>query len=279
MKMNIVLAGVGGQGILSMAYILDRAAFKKGLYIKQAEVHGMSQRGGAVQSHLRISDEPIHSDLIPQGKGDILLSTEPLETLRYLHLLSPVARIISSVNPVRNILHYPDLQDIIAQIWAHRAHILVDAERLARRAGSARAQNIVMVGTAAPYLPVELDDLCQTIAETFASKGEAISRLNLFAFEYGIEAGEFYQKCLQQGIGEEFTYQLNLKMAPGPVPIQTTAHWKRIYQKDKRGLVLSILRDYQGVIPCVPELPQALLALKEAELNMELFQRLITDHS
>ena len=278
MKMDIVLAGVGGQGILSMANILDRAAFKKGLYIKQAEVHGMSQRGGAVQSHLRISDEPIHSDLIPKGIGDMLLSTEPLETLRYFQLLSPEAWVISSVSPMRNIPHYPDLQDILARIRAHRAHILVDAERLAHRAGSARAQNIVMVGAAAPYFPVEVDDLRQSIAETFSPKGEAIGRLNLVAFEYGKEAGEFYQGCLQQGIGEEFTYQLGLKMVPGPVPLQTIAHWKRVYQKDRKGLILSVLREYRSVIPRDPGFPLSLLSLEEGELSMELFQRLIKEH-
>ncbi|TKJ28234.1 hypothetical protein CEE39_10255 [bacterium (candidate division B38) B3_B38] len=279
MKMDIVLAGVGGQGILSMAYILDRAAFKKGLYIKQAEVHGMSQRGGAVQSHLRISKQPIYSDLIPQGKGDMLLSTELLETLRYLHLLSPEARIISSVCPVRNIPHYPDLQDIIARMRAQRAHILIDAERLARRAGSARAQNMVMMGAAAPHLPVEVDDLQQSITEAFAPKGEAIARLNLLAFEYGKQAGEFYEGCLQQGIGAEFTYQLGLKMAPGPAPLQTISHWKRVFQDDKRNLILSILREYQGVIPGSPGLPLELLSTKEGELNLELFQRLIREHS
>lgn len=279
MKMDIVLAGVGGQGILSMAYILDRAAFKKGLYIKQAEVHGMSQRGGAVQSHLRISEQPIFSDLIPQGKTDMLLSTEPLEALRYLHLLSPEARIISSVCPVRNIPHYPDLRDIIARMRARKAHILVDAERLARRAGSARAQNMVMMGAAAPYLPVEVDDLHQSIAEAFSPKGEAVARLNLLAFEYGKQAGEFYEGCIQQGIGAEFTYHLSLKITPGPVPLQTISHWKRVFQDDRRGLILSILMEYQGIIPGSPEFPQKLLSVKEGELNMELFQRLIKDHS
>ncbi len=279
MKMNVILAGVGGQGTLSMAYILDQAAFKKGLYIKQAEVHGMSQRGGAVQSHLRISEEPIFSDLIPQGKGDMLLSTEPLETLRYLHLLSPEARIISSVCPVRNIPHYPDLRDIIARIRAQKAHILVDAERLARRAGSARAQNMVMVGAAAPYLPMEMDDLHQAITEAFTPKGEAIARLNLISFEYGMQAGEFYEGCIRQGIGAEFTYQLGLKMAPGPVPLQTISYWKRVFQDDRRSLILSILREYQGVIPGSPEFPVTLLATKKGELNMELFQRLIREHS
>ena len=279
MKIDIVLAGVGGQGILSMAYVIDRAAFKKGLYIKQAEVHGMSQRGGAVQSHLRISQEPIYSDVIPQGRGDMLLSTEPLETLRYLHLLSPEAKVISSISPVRNIPQYPELQDIIARIRAHRNHILVDSDRLARRAGSGRAQNMVMVGAAAPYLPMTVDELHQSIAETFTSKGEAVSKLNILAFEYGKEAGEFYRGCLQQGIGQEFTYQLGLKMVPGPVPLQTIAHWKKVFQGDKRGSILAILEEYQGIIPSAPEFPRALLSLKEGQLSMELFKRLIKDHS
>ena len=84
MKTDIILCGVGGQGILSIATIIGEAAMKENLYIKQAEVHGMSQRGGDVQSNLRISSEPIHSDLIALGGADVIISMEPMEALRYL---------------------------------------------------------------------------------------------------------------------------------------------------------------------------------------------------
>ena len=76
MKTDIILAGVGGQGILSIATIIGHAALNEGLYIKQAEVHGMSQRGGDVQSNLRISSDPIASDLIPLGGADVIIESE-----------------------------------------------------------------------------------------------------------------------------------------------------------------------------------------------------------
>ena len=99
MKKDIILAGVGGQGILSIATVIGQAALAEGWYLKQAEVHGMSQRGGEVQSHLRISTEPIWSDLIPQGKADIILSLEPLEALRYVPWLAPEGCVVTSSVP------------------------------------------------------------------------------------------------------------------------------------------------------------------------------------
>ena len=88
MKTDIILCGVGGQGILSIATVLGQAATASGLYLKQAEVHGMSQRGGDVQSNLRLSTERIWSDLIPKGQADLIISMEPMEALRYLPYLS-----------------------------------------------------------------------------------------------------------------------------------------------------------------------------------------------
>ena len=87
MKTDMILSGVGGQGILSIAAVVGEAAVNEGLYMKQAEVHGMSQRGGDVQSNLRLSDQPIASDLIPKGQADLIVSLEPMEALRYLPYL------------------------------------------------------------------------------------------------------------------------------------------------------------------------------------------------
>ena len=107
MQTNIILAGVGGQGILTIAAVIDLAALKCGLTIRQAEVHGMSQRGGAVQSHLRISDHEIFSDLIAEGSADLILSVEPLEALRYLPFLSPEGRVVTATEPFINLESYP----------------------------------------------------------------------------------------------------------------------------------------------------------------------------
>jgi indolepyruvate ferredoxin oxidoreductase beta subunit len=155
MKQDIVLAGVGGQGILSIAFVIDNAALKKGLKIKQAEVHGMAQRGGAVQSHLRLSEEEVHSDLIPKGRADMILSVEPLETLRYLDYLQPEGYIVTSSTPMINIPDYPDIDGILGAIGETERRIVVDSGELAREAGSARAQNMVMLGAASSHLIIE----------------------------------------------------------------------------------------------------------------------------
>lgn len=108
MKKDIILCGVGGQGILSIATVIGEAATKAGLYLKQAEVHGMSQRGGDVQSNLRLSTETIWSDLIPQGGADVVISMEPMESLRYLPYLAKTGVIVTSCKPFINIPNYPD---------------------------------------------------------------------------------------------------------------------------------------------------------------------------
>jgi indolepyruvate ferredoxin oxidoreductase beta subunit len=99
MKTDIILAGVGGQGILSIAAVIGSAAVEENLFIKQTEVHGMSQRGGDVQSHLRISDQAIASDLIPLGRADLIISLEPMEALRYLPYLKKDVWIVTKSKP------------------------------------------------------------------------------------------------------------------------------------------------------------------------------------
>ncbi|MFZ1946196.1 MAG: indolepyruvate oxidoreductase subunit beta, partial [bacterium] len=145
MKQDIILAGVGGQGILSIASVINNAALKKGLAMKQAEVHGMAQRGGAVQSHLRISDRPIYSDLIPRGEADLILAVEPLEALRYVDYLRPEGSVVTSSTPAVNIPDYPPLEAVLARIAQLGRHVIVDSGRLALEAGAARAQNMVML--------------------------------------------------------------------------------------------------------------------------------------
>jgi indolepyruvate ferredoxin oxidoreductase beta subunit len=186
MKKNIIIAGVGGQGILTMAAIIDLAAMNLGLHVKQAEVHGMSQRGGAVESHLRISSEEIFSDLIPHGKADIILSLEPMEALRYLSFLSPEGVIVTAKEPYKNIPNYPDETELLKTIEKTATHVLVDATLLARQAGSPKTYNIVMLGAAAPYLDIDSRELEQAITQYFSPKGESIVNMNLNAFRLGL---------------------------------------------------------------------------------------------
>jgi len=189
MKKDIILAGVGGQGILSIAAVIGYAAVQSGLYLKQAEVHGMSQRGGDVQSNLRLSDKPIASDLIPLGKADIILSVEPMESLRYLPWLSEKGWLITSTQPFNNIPDYPEMDDLMQEIEKLPYHIALDAESLAREAGSLKVANIVMLGAASPFLDLDYDHLKQAIIFLFGKKGEEIVALNMKALEAGRVAG------------------------------------------------------------------------------------------
>jgi len=184
-KQDIILAGVGGQGILSIAYVIDNAALNDGLQFKQAEVHGMAQRGGAVQSHLRISDEPVFSDLIPRGKVDLLLSVEPLETLRYIDFLSPDGVIVTSRSPHVNIPDYPDLEDVLRVVRKTPKSVIVDSKALAEEAGSSRSQNMVMLGAASPFLRLKEESLIAYIKALFLSRGEKLVDINLKAFTLG----------------------------------------------------------------------------------------------
>ena len=188
MKQDIILAGVGGQGILSIAYVIDQAALEQGLVFKQAEVHGMAQRGGAVQSHLRLSNGEIFSDLIPKGEADMILSVEPLETLRYLDFLSPQGIVVSSSSPYINVPDYPDLNEVLAEIQRTARNVIVDASQLAKEAGLAKAQNMVMLGAASNYLILDEKNLKKFIRVLFQARGEKVVDINLKAFELGAKA-------------------------------------------------------------------------------------------
>jgi indolepyruvate ferredoxin oxidoreductase beta subunit len=172
-----------------MAAIIAAAASEEGLNVKQGEVHGMAQRGGAVQASLRLSDGPIHSDLIPKGTADLILSMEPLESLRYVDHLSPQGTLLTSADPVRNIPDYPDLDDLLSQLRARPRTILIEADKLARTAGSALATNVVMVGAAAHFLPMSSPTLVAYLRKMFARKGEKVVDINVRAFGAGEKAG------------------------------------------------------------------------------------------
>lgn len=187
MKTNIILAGVGGQGILTIAAVLDIAALENNLNIKQSEVHGMSQRGGAVQSHVRISDKEIFSDLIPKGKADIIISVEPMELLRYLPYLKKKGFLVTDANPFLNITNYPDLQELYAEIKSHPNCILIDAKKIAKDLGNSKATNIVLLGAASSLLPLSDESLLKAITALFERKGQRIVNKNIDAYLKGKE--------------------------------------------------------------------------------------------
>ena len=185
MKTDIILSGVGGQGILSIAAVIGEAALANELYMKQSEVHGMSQRGGDVQSNLRISDTPIASDLIPKGKADLIISLEPMEALRYLPYLKKDGWIITNSAPFCNIPDYPDLNDILSEINKLPHKVIVDVEKIAKEVGTTRVANMVLLGTATPFLGISYDKIAGGIESIFKRKGREIVDLNLKALEAG----------------------------------------------------------------------------------------------
>lgn len=191
MKCDILLAGVGGQGILSIAAVIGHAALSSGLYMKQSEVHGMSQRGGDVQSHVRISSREIFSDLVPHGSADMILSVEPMEALRYLPWLSPYGWIITNSQPFVNIPNYPDPKAIIAEIEKRPRHIVINADELAKAAGNSRGMNMVMAGAASLFIDIPLQKMEEAIDALFSRKGADIVKSNIAAFRAG---REFAQK-------------------------------------------------------------------------------------
>ena len=191
MKTDIILCGVGGQGILSIATIIGEAAISEGLYIKQAEVHGMSQRGGDVQSNLRISSEPIHSDLIPLGSADVIISMEPMEALRYLpYLNKEKGWIITSSVPFVNIPNYPDM-DAVKVEYARMEHtVAIDIEQLAKDNGVPRSANVILLGAALKAIGLEYDKIENAIRRVFGRKGESVVEANIKALAIGAKCGE-----------------------------------------------------------------------------------------
>ena len=188
MKTDIILAGVGGQGILSIAGSISMAALNNNLEIKQSEVHGMSQRGGAVQANLRISDKVIASDLIPRGKVDLILSVEPMEALRYIPFLNKDGWIVTSSNVFKNIDNYPDVEKIYAELRGFKNIVLIDSNKIASKIGNKLASNIVMLGAATPFINMSYESIEEGVRQIFEKKGDMIINKNLEALKAGRDA-------------------------------------------------------------------------------------------
>ncbi|MBQ6988808.1 MAG: indolepyruvate oxidoreductase subunit beta [Alistipes sp.] len=189
MKKDIILAGVGGQGILTIATIIGEAAATLGINLKQAEVHGMSQRGGDVQSTLRLSTEPIYSDLIREGSADLIISMEPMEALRYVPYLVEQGWVVTSSHPYKNIPNYPDEQQIVEELESLPHTVMLPIEDLARQNNMPKSANVVLLGMAARYIEIlSPTEMRESIKRVFASKGEAVVEMNLRAFDLGLNA-------------------------------------------------------------------------------------------
>jgi indolepyruvate ferredoxin oxidoreductase beta subunit len=187
MKNDIILSGVGGQGILSIASAIGLAAVANNIYLKQAEVHGMSQRGGDVQSHLRLSDKPVWSDLIPFGHADLIISVEPMESLRYLPWLSKNGWVVTNSIPFINIDGYPPVEDVLEEIKKIKNHVIINADTIAKDSGSVRSGNMVILGAASPYIKMSFVSLENAVRKLFESKGEEVVETNLKALRAGRE--------------------------------------------------------------------------------------------
>lgn len=188
MKTDVILCGVGGQGVLSAASILAEAGLRSGLEVRQGEIHGMAQRGGAVQASLRLADGPIASDLVPRGTAGLLLSLEPLEALRYTDYLAEDGSLVSAGEPMKNIPDYPDLESVLERLRHHPRALVVPAVALARKAGSAHAANAVLLGAAAHLLPLDPEVILEVVTDGFRQKGEKVVQANRKAFRSGQEA-------------------------------------------------------------------------------------------
>lgn len=199
MNYDLVICGVGGQGVLTIAWVLGHAAHEAGLHFKQSEVHGMAQRGGAVSAFVRLSDKPVASDLIAKGCASLVLSMEPMEALRYAELLRPDGAIVTDVVPLENEA-YPPHDALYRVLFSAPRLLALDAIRLATNAGTVKAQNMVILGAAAAQLPLPLGLLETQVRALFAAKGERIVKANVNAFHIGVAASEFAGALLAQGV-------------------------------------------------------------------------------
>jgi indolepyruvate ferredoxin oxidoreductase beta subunit len=231
---DVVLAGVGGQGVLSIAWVLGHAAVEAGLHLKQPEVHGMAQRGGAVSAHVRLASTPIASDLIAEGSAAMVISVEPLESLRYAKLLRPDGWIVTDVTTLENVANYPAEDALYDVLFGAPRVLALNATRLAARAGTVKAQNMVVLGAAASRLPVPGALFEKHVRALFAAKGARIADANVAAFRTGVAACRFHAALVEAGVVPVVASRVTaaLDFAPTPVGADAVAAWAAALRGD-----------------------------------------------
>lgn len=219
---DLVICGVGGQGVLSIAWVIDHAAHEIGLHFKQSEVHGMAQRGGAVSAFVRISDQPVASDLIANGAASMVLSVEPMEALRYTPLLRPDGWIVTDVTTLENVDNYPRHESLYEVLFSVPRLVVLDATGLAHKAGAIKAQNMVVLGAAASQLPLPSEMLERQVRALFAAKGERIVKANINAFRIGAAASEFAAGLITAGVPSAALARVLSRLVFEPQPVSQT---------------------------------------------------------
>jgi indolepyruvate ferredoxin oxidoreductase, beta subunit len=261
MNFDILLCGVGGQGILSVAYVLDHSAMEAGYCLKQPEIHGMAQRGGAVQAHVRISDEPVSSPLIPQGTADLILGLEPMESLRYLRFLSPQGMLLADVTPFVNIPDYPEVEALYDVLFRVPSILAVNGSALAKKAGSPRAQNMVLLGAASAFLPFQQELMERHIARLFSAKSERLVEINQRAFRIGKAAASLYGSLVQYGAQPSLVSRvlIALEFSETPPDQETTGAWRRFFETPGAEEAAVRLSNSGRMLPVLPEIPAQVL--------------------
>jgi indolepyruvate ferredoxin oxidoreductase, beta subunit len=252
MNYDLVVCGVGGQGVLTIAAVIDRAIHEAGLYLKQSEVHGMAQRGGAVSAFVRISDQPVASDLIAQGSASMVLSVEPMEALRYTQLLRPDGCIVTDITPMVNVAVYPAPAALYQVLFSAPRLVAINGTRLALKAGSVKVQNVVVLGAAASYLPLPAELLETQLRTLFAPKGERIVKANLNAFRIGDAASRFTAALLAGGVAPAVIARVVAQIAfePQAVPQPCVDAWcQRLLCADAAQLAQTLFEADQAVAP------------------------------
>lgn len=260
MNFDLVLAGVGGQGVLSMAYVIDHAGVDAGFQLKQPEVHGMAQRGGAISAYVRLSHEQVLSDIIPAGTAKAVLSVEPLEALRYTKLLAPDGWVVTDVTPLINMAGYPNPAALFEVLFQLPHLVAVDATKLALKAGAMKAQNMVVVGAASSHLPVPVELLEKHVAGLFAPKGERLVKANVAAFRMGRAAGAMTEALVQRGVPRPLAARVvpRLDFGPAPVPDAVVAAWAERLGQGDGAKVAARLFASRDVLPLDAAVPATL---------------------
>jgi indolepyruvate ferredoxin oxidoreductase beta subunit len=252
MNYDLVVCGVGGQGVLTMAGVIDHAIHEAGLHLKQSEVHGMAQRGGAVSAFVRIADQPVASDLIAEGSASMILSVEPMEALRYTQLLRPDGWIVTDITPMVNVDNYPPMDDLYRVLFSAPRLVALDAAALAKKAGSIKVQNTVVLGAAAMHLPLPPELFENQLRRLFARKGERIVSANLNAFRMGDAASRFAADLVAAGVASSIIAQVVSRIAfePAPVPPACVAAWcQRLLCPDAAALAQRLFQAGEAVSP------------------------------